>query len=85
MHVRVLLARYRSYHTCEACGGARLLPEALVWRLGTIDDRQNAAAALGSDMPSVEPIVTGQQLSQLLTNAFRVSISTSLCFCLSAN
>lgn len=63
MHVRVLLARYRSYHTCEACGGARLLPEALVWRLGTIDDRQNAAAALGSDMPSVEPIVTGQQLS----------------------
>lgn len=62
MHVRVLLARYRSYHTCEACGGARLLPEALVWRLGTIDDRQNAAAALGSDMPSVKPIVTGRQL-----------------------
>ena len=62
MHVRVLLARYRSYHTCEACGGARLLPEALVWRLGTIDDRQNAAAALGSDMPSAEPIVTGRQL-----------------------
>ncbi|QOJ31890.1 MAG: excinuclease ABC subunit UvrA [Gammaproteobacteria bacterium] len=35
MHVRVLLARYRSYSTCPACRGARLKPEPLLWRLGT--------------------------------------------------
>ncbi|WP_332671392.1 excinuclease ABC subunit UvrA [Aromatoleum sp.] len=34
MHIRVLLSRYRSYTECPACKGARLKPEALLWRLG---------------------------------------------------
>ena len=34
MHIRVLLSRYRSYTECTACGGARLKPEALLWRVG---------------------------------------------------
>ncbi len=38
MHIRVLLSKYRAYTPCEACGGARLKPEALLWRLGTQDD-----------------------------------------------
>ncbi|MDW8324777.1 MAG: excinuclease ABC subunit UvrA [Burkholderiales bacterium] len=33
MHIRVLLSKYRSYTPCPACGGARLKPEALLWRL----------------------------------------------------
>ena len=33
VHVRVLLARYRSYNTCPDCGGARLRPEAVAVRL----------------------------------------------------
>ncbi len=37
MHVRVMLSRYRSYTECETCGGARLKPEALNWRLGDGD------------------------------------------------
>ncbi len=45
MHVRVLLSKYRSYAVCPACGGARLKPEALLWRLGT---REDADAALGA-------------------------------------
>lgn len=32
MHVRVFLARFRSYNPCPACGGTRLQPEALCWR-----------------------------------------------------
>ena len=32
MHVRVLLSRYRRYTTCEACHGARLNPDALLYR-----------------------------------------------------
>ena len=35
MHVRVLLSRYRAYTPCGACGGARLKPDALLWRVGT--------------------------------------------------
>jgi excinuclease ABC subunit A len=34
MHIRVLLSRYRAYTPCEACGGARLKPDALLWRAG---------------------------------------------------
>ena len=38
MHIRVLLSKYRAYTPCEACGGARLKPDALAWRLGTQED-----------------------------------------------
>jgi excinuclease ABC subunit A len=34
MHVRVFLSRYRAYHRCGSCGGARLKPDALLWRIG---------------------------------------------------
>jgi excinuclease ABC subunit A len=33
MHIRVLLSRYRSYTECSACHGARLKPDALLWRV----------------------------------------------------
>ena len=58
MHIRVLLSRYRSYTECSACRGARLKPEALLWRVGNpgmnirelmllpIDDTRKFFAAL---------------------------------------
>ncbi|HUA23938.1 MAG TPA: excinuclease ABC subunit UvrA [Steroidobacteraceae bacterium] len=45
MHVRVLLSRYRAYTPCEACGGARLKTQGLLWRVG---DHALAAEALGA-------------------------------------
>ena len=39
MHIRVLLSRYRSYTECGACRGARLKPDALLWRVGGINIR----------------------------------------------
>jgi excinuclease ABC subunit A len=33
MHVRVLLSRYRHYVPCTTCGGARLKPEALLFKV----------------------------------------------------
>ncbi|MCG7327859.1 excinuclease ABC subunit UvrA [Achromobacter sp. ACRQX] len=38
MHVRVLLSKYRSYTPCPSCNGARLKPDALLWRLGNKDE-----------------------------------------------
>ncbi|ASJ71744.1 excinuclease ABC subunit UvrA [Granulosicoccus antarcticus] len=38
MHVRVMLAKYRSYDECPACHGARLKPASLNWRVGTLED-----------------------------------------------
>ena len=34
MHIRVLLSKYRTYRECPVCRGARLKPEALLWRIG---------------------------------------------------
>jgi excinuclease ABC subunit A len=34
MHVRVMLSKYRSYTACGTCHGARLQPDALLWRIG---------------------------------------------------
>ncbi len=42
MHIRVLLSKYRAYTPCGACEGARLKPDALLWRLGTRDDATGA-------------------------------------------
>jgi len=46
MHIRVLLSKYRSYTTCETCGGARLKTESMQWRLGT---KENADAVLAPE------------------------------------
>jgi excinuclease ABC subunit A len=43
MHIRVLLSKYRAYTPCTACNGARLKPDALLWRVGT---KQDADAVL---------------------------------------
>jgi len=51
MHIRVLLSRYRSYRECPDCRGARLKPQALLWRVGT---RADAKKALG-DMSAHRP------------------------------
>ncbi|MCL4746161.1 MAG: excinuclease ABC subunit A, partial [Burkholderiaceae bacterium] len=37
MHIRVLLSKYRAYTPCVACGGARLKPDALLWRAGAVE------------------------------------------------
>ncbi|HKE42993.1 MAG TPA: excinuclease ABC subunit UvrA [Steroidobacteraceae bacterium] len=51
MHVRVLLSRYRAYTPCTACSGARLRPEALLWRLGTAADATRVSASAARFRP----------------------------------
>ena len=47
MHIRVLLSRYRSYTPCPVCHGARLKPDALLWRVGGRDEADSALASDG--------------------------------------
>jgi excinuclease ABC subunit A len=49
MHIRVLLSRYRSYTECSACGGARLKPDALLWRIGAAGIGAAGDGAAGSE------------------------------------
>jgi len=46
-HVRILLARYRSYRRCPACAGARLKPEALAVRIGRRNIADFCALSIG--------------------------------------
>ena len=55
MHIRVLLSRYRSYRECPECRGARLKPQALLWRVGT---RADARKTLGGEPAHRPPDAT---------------------------
>ena len=44
LHVRVMLSRYREYATCRECGGARLRPAALAWKLVAGPEKHDAAS-----------------------------------------
>ncbi|MGE0802751.1 MAG: excinuclease ABC subunit A, partial [Lautropia sp.] len=59
MHIRVLLSKYRAYTACTACNGARLKPEALLWRIGSHDDAARALGAAGVP-DAAEPSDTGR-------------------------
>lgn len=54
MHIRVLLSKYRAYTPCEDCGGARLKPESLWWRVGSFDLAERVLAG----RPRFRPIGT---------------------------
>jgi excinuclease ABC subunit A len=54
MHVRVLLSRYRAYTPCPDCGGSRLQPEALLYRLKPDKlESPPASTPQGGKMPTV--------------------------------
>ena len=61
MHVRVLLSRYRAYTPCTACAGARLKPDALLWRVGS---KADADAVLGPH-PHPDPPLEGEGAKRL--------------------
>ncbi|WP_427914632.1 excinuclease ABC subunit UvrA [Ramlibacter sp. MMS24-I3-19] len=64
MHIRVLLSKYRSYTPCEACGGARLKLESLLWRLGSKEDA-DAVLAPGKRFMPVGVAWSREQLEAL--------------------
>lgn len=71
MHIRVLLSRYRSYTQCPACHGARLKPEALLWRLGGRAEQGGAAIheLMSKPVARVREFVDGLALPKPLDEA----------------
>ncbi len=56
MHVRVMLSKYRSYEECPECLGARLKPEALNWRVGSLADANQIIDAKSRFKPAGSPL-----------------------------
>ena len=54
MHIRVLLSRYRTYQICPSCNGARLKPEALLWKVGRYNIHEIMQLSIGDLLDFVE-------------------------------
>ncbi|MCI0342611.1 MAG: excinuclease ABC subunit UvrA, partial [Planctomycetales bacterium] len=59
MHVRVFLSRFRRYESCPACGGGRLRPEALLWRLGGRTLPETCALPVSAALPALREAAPG--------------------------
>ncbi len=55
MHIRVLLSKYRAYTPCPVCAGARLKPDALLWRLGNEEDARRVLDDKGGNYARFKP------------------------------
>ncbi|QDF95130.1 excinuclease ABC subunit A [Azoarcus sp. DD4] len=69
MHIRVLLSRYRSYTECPACHGARLKPEALLWRLPTTGDGLPIHSLFNLPVDKVRALIAALDLPGLTDEA----------------
>jgi excinuclease ABC subunit A len=65
MHVRVLLARYRSYDPCVACGGRRLNPTALSYRVGGLSIADYHALEIGEARQRIEALKAASAQGEL--------------------
>jgi len=64
MHVRVFLSKYRSYETCTSCEGARLKPESLNWRVGSLEQSNGVIAPKDRYYPANTTIKTKAREAQ---------------------
>jgi excinuclease ABC subunit A len=63
MHIRVLLSKYRAYTLCPECEGARLKPDALLWRLGTRRDAERVLRVNQRFKPATMDLSKGRYAS----------------------
>src|SRR3954452_15707880 len=66
MHIRVLLSKYRAYTECVACGGARLKPDALLWKIDGRSVRDLALVPLSAVKAFFEKQNNADEASALL-------------------
>jgi excinuclease ABC subunit A len=65
MHVRVLLARYRSYDPCVACGAKRLNSTALSYRVGGLNIADYHALEIGDARARIDTLQTTSAQGEL--------------------
>ncbi len=74
MHVRVFLARYRSYRLCPDCHGGRLKPEALLFRLAgrtVVEVSQMSVAAAAAFFDTLQLSGAQEEIAHLILAEIR--------------
>ncbi|HSC86599.1 MAG TPA: excinuclease ABC subunit UvrA [Polyangiaceae bacterium] len=75
MHVRVFLARFRSYDPCPVCAGARLNELALTYRLGGLDLAAWHRLEVGELLERLEQLAPATPHGQLLVRELSTRLS----------
>ncbi|MFP6626038.1 MAG: excinuclease ABC subunit UvrA [Deltaproteobacteria bacterium] len=70
-HVRILLARYRSYRVCPDCRGNRLKPEALAVRIGRRNLADFCSLSIADLQKTIGRLKLDQQLRQRTESVMR--------------
>ncbi|MFN8640973.1 MAG: excinuclease ABC subunit UvrA [Candidatus Binatia bacterium] len=74
MHVRVFLARYRSYRVCPACAGGRLTPDALLYRIDgrtVVDVNRMSVAAAAAFFADLHLSPVQEEIAHLILGEIR--------------
>ncbi len=71
MHVRVQLARYRTYSTCGTCDGSRLTEQARAWKLDGLSLPQWLAAPIAAVHERLAGIDPGESMRAALLHPWR--------------
>jgi excinuclease ABC subunit A len=74
MHVRVFLSRYRSYRLCSACDGARLKPEALLYKIdgrNVADVQRMSVAAAAAFFQNLQLSAAAEEIAKLILSEIR--------------
>jgi excinuclease ABC subunit A len=77
MHVRVFLARYRSYRLCPTCDGGRLKAEALNYRIGgrtIVDLHRMSVSAVAAFFDTLELSAQEAEIAHLILGEIRSRI-----------
>ena len=78
MHVRVFLARYRSYRLCPVCSGGRLKPEASLFTVNgatVVDVNQMSVADAAAFFDRLELSPTQEEIAHLILTELRSRLS----------
>src|SRR5262249_21121405 len=81
MHVRVFLARYRSYRICPACNGGRLKPEASLFTINgasVVDVNQMSVADAAAFCDRLELPPTQEEIAPLIPAELRSRLRSLL-------
>src|SRR5205823_3776488 len=74
MHIRVLLSKYRAYTECVACGGTRLKPDAMLWKVDGKSIRDLMLLPLSSVREFFEKQKKEDEASRLLLDEIRTRL-----------